>query len=555
MRGLTIPPNGGFMKPYLLGLTTLLLSVRLTANAQTVVQATVSFSSTNSGMVLNPAFCGLSYEKSKLTGNLFVSTNTALINMFGQIAPAVLRIGGNSVDTTCWGGLSNTTPITAAQVDAFAGFVKALPTHWHVIYGINMSVNTPTNCAAEAAYAANALGSSLLGFEIGNEPDLYYNNGIRATNYTYVQFLPQWQALAAAITNEVPGWATTNAGNGWVLTGPASAGNTEGYTVPFARNEAGVISMVTQHYYRANGEDTNSTLALLLQPDPNLPGVVSNIVAAATAAKLPMGFRMDECGSFYNGGAPNVSDAYGTALWTLDFMFTIALNGGQGVNFHGGGDGPGYTPIADNGTTVVQARPEFYGLKMFSLVSQGSVIPAIVSPGTNINFTAYGVRRTNGGISAVLVNKETNYSVQVSINLGTIVTAAQSMELTGPALNSTNGYTFGGAVINADGFWTGGVQSVTPATNGQLTVTVPPISAMLLNPVVPEGTNIMFSVTGNQLDLSWPSNYTGWLLQSNSAGLATSNDWFTVPGSTTTNSVQITINPGKANVFYRMVQP
>ncbi|MGD1088277.1 MAG: glycosyl hydrolase family 79 C-terminal domain-containing protein [Verrucomicrobiota bacterium] len=543
------------MKPYLLGLTTLLLSVRLTANAQTVVQATVSFSSTNSGMVLNPAFCGLSYEKSKLTGNLFVSTNTALINMFGQIAPAVLRIGGNSVDTTCWGGLSNTTPITAAQVDAFAGFVKALPTHWHVIYGINMSVNTPTNCAAEAAYAANALGSSLLGFEIGNEPDLYYNNGIRATNYTYVQFLPQWQALAAAITNEVPGWATTNAGNGWVLTGPASAGNTEGYTVPFARNEAGVISMVTQHYYRANGEDTNSTLALLLQPDPNLPGVVSNIVAAATAAKLPMGFRMDECGSFYNGGAPNVSDAYGTALWTLDFMFTIALNGGQGVNFHGGGDGPGYTPIADNGTTVVQARPEFYGLKMFSLVSQGSVIPAIVSPGTNINFTAYGVRRTNGGISAVLVNKETNYSVQVSINLGTIVTAAQSMELTGPALNSTNGYTFGGAVINADGFWTGGVQSVTPATNGQLTVTVPPISAMLLNPVVPEGTNIMFSVTGNQLDLSWPSNYTGWLLQSNSAGLATSNDWFTVPGSTTTNSVQITINPGKANVFYRMVQP
>ena len=98
-------------------------------------------------------------------------------------------------------------------------------------------------------------------------------------------------------------------------------------------------------------------MALLLQPDTSLPGTVSNIVAAATAASLPLGFRTDECGSFYNGGAPNVSDAYGTALWTLDFMFTCALNGGQGVNFHGGGDGTGYTPIADNGTTVVQARP------------------------------------------------------------------------------------------------------------------------------------------------------------------------------------------------------
>ena len=108
--------------------------------------------------------------------------------------------------------------------------------------------------------------------------------GIRPTNFTYAQFLSQWQALAAAITNTVPGWAVTNAGNGWTLTGPPSAYNTGGYTVPFAGNEAGVISMVTQHYYRANGQSPSSTLALLLQPDTSLPGTVSTIVAAATAA-------------------------------------------------------------------------------------------------------------------------------------------------------------------------------------------------------------------------------------------------------------------------------
>src|ERR1035441_7508134 len=56
--------------------------------------------------------------------------------------------------------------------------------------------------------------------------------------------------------------------------------------------------------------------------------------------------------------------------------------------------------FADNGTTVVQARPEFYGLKMFSLMCQGSVVPAPVSLGSNINFTAYGVHREGGGISA-----------------------------------------------------------------------------------------------------------------------------------------------------------
>ncbi|HXC36400.1 MAG TPA: glycosyl hydrolase family 79 C-terminal domain-containing protein [Candidatus Acidoferrales bacterium] len=449
----------------------------------TVVSATVNFSLTNSGLALNPAFCGLSYDKSELTGSLFVTNDVSMIQMFSQISPAVLRIGADSVDTTCWGGLSNTTPITASEVDAFAGFIKALPTNWHVIYGINMSVNTPTNCAAEAAYAANALGSSLLGFEIGNEPDEYVNNGIRANTYTYAQFLSQWQALAAAITNTVPGWAVTNGGIGWTLTGPVSAYNTSGYTVPFAGAEAGVISMVTQHYYRGNGQSPDATMALLLQPDASLPGTVNTIASAATAAGLPLGYRTDECNSYYGGGAANVSDAYGTALWTLDFMFTSAINGCQGVNFHGGGNTAIYTPIFDNGTNVIEARPVFYGLKMFSLLPQGRVLPAIVTPGSNINFTAYGVREDSGATCAVLNNKETNDAVDVSINLGSVVTAAQMIELTGTNLASTNGYTLGGAAINPDGSWTGGVQSVLIATNGQLTITVPPMSAVLLNPM------------------------------------------------------------------------
>ena len=449
----------------------------------TVVPATVSFSLTNPGLPLNPAFCGLSYDKSELTGSLFVTNDVSMIQMFSQIAPAVLRIGADSVDTTCWGGLSNTTPITPSQVDAFAGFMKALPTNWHVIYGINMSVNNPTNCAAEAAYAANALGPSLLGFEIGNEPDEYANNGIRAGTFTYAQFLSQWQALATAITNTVPGWAVTNGGNGWTLTGPVSAYNTAGYTVPFASDEAGVISMVTQHYYRGNGESPDATMALLLQPDTSLPGTVNTIATAATAAGLPLGYRTDECNSYYGGGSANVSDAYGTALWALDYMFTSAINGCQGVNFHGGGNTAIYTPIFDNGTNVIEARPVFYGLKMFSLLPRGSVLPAVVSLASNVNFTAYGVREDSGATCAVLNNKETNDSVQVSINLGSIVTAAQMIELTGTNLASTNGYTIGGAPINPDGSWAGGVQSVLDATNGQLTVTVPPMSAILLSPV------------------------------------------------------------------------
>jgi hypothetical protein len=144
--------------------------------------------------------------------------------------------------------------------------------------------------------------------------------------------------------------------------------------------------------------------------------------------------------------------------------------------------------------------------------------------------------------------------VEVSINLGSYVTAAQAIELTGTNLNSTNAYTLGGTTINPNGSWTGGVQFVTAATNGQTTFLVPPITAVLLNPVVP-GTNITMSITGNHLTLSWPTNYLGWILQSNSAGIEMNNDWFTVPGSSATNRLQMTINPTATNVFYRMESP
>ncbi|HTV42402.1 MAG TPA: glycosyl hydrolase family protein [Candidatus Sulfotelmatobacter sp.] len=507
------------------------------------VNATVSFSPANTGVPLNPAFNGLSYEKVEIANGFFTSNNVPLVKLFSMIGPAVLRVGGGTVDTTCWGGLSNTVPITAAEVDTFAGFIKALPTNWSVIYGINLLSNTPANGAAEAAYAANALGPRLLGFEIGNEPEYGFSQ--------YSSFLASWRSVAAAITNAVPGWAVTNGGNGWTLVGAdAGQGQLSAYTDPFASEESGVVSMLTQHFYVAAGGSTNDTMQLLLQPDSFLLTLVDNIVTAA-AGNCPLGARISECGSYSAGGVVNVSDALGAALWSLDFMFTMAENGGQGVNFHGGGLSP-YSPLIDNGTDVTTVGPEFYGLKMFSLLPPGNVIPANTLT-LSTNFTAYGVRQANGAISALLNNKDANDTIAVSINLGPDVAGAQVIELTGPSLYSTDDFTLGGAAINPNGTWNGGVQEVLSATNGQLTVNVPPASAFLLNPVVP-APQIALSASGKQLTLDWPTNYAGWLLESNSIGLASTN-WFPVPGSGNTNRVQITIQPGQGSVFYRLSVP
>ncbi len=73
-------------------------------------------------------------------------------------------------------------------------------------------------------------------------------------------------------------------------------------------------------------------------------------------------------------------------------------------------------------------------------------------------------------------------------------------------------------------------------------------------------TNLVSVLYGNQLTLSWPADHTGWRLLAQTNSLSTglvnnTNAWFTVGGSTATNSVNIILDPAQGTVFYRMVYP
>lgn len=86
------------------------------------------------------------------------------------------------------------------------------------------------------------------------------------------------------------------------------------------------------------------------------------------------------------------------------------------------------------------------------------------------------------------------------------------------------------------------------AVNGSVKVLVG------VNPVDPNPTNITYTVSGNQLTLAWPASHIGWTLQAqtNSLNVGISNNWVDVPGTSTINSTNITINPANGTVFYRM---
>jgi hypothetical protein len=428
---------------------------------------TVTVSGTQAGNMPS-RFVGLSYEKSKLSQPLFSASNTNLIGLFKRLGNGVLRIGGNSVDETTWmpSGAGQTSGQTApSDVDALASFISAV--EWPVLYGVNLAQSTPAVAAAEVAYAAKALGANLLGIEIGNEPDLYAGHYFPST-WTFADYLALWQSFAAAIVGQTPGVP---------LTGPVTAYNATWFA-SFAQSEAKSVVLLSMHYYRANGQSASSTIDLLISyPDTNLQKDLAPLEAASQAAGVP--FRIAETNSFYNGGAANVSDSYASALWVIDHIFTIAQGGSVGVNLHGGGNGDGYTPIADSDGVVVEARPEYYGALLCALAGQGELLSTTINAGS-LNASAYTVQNSSQQLSLIINNKDVTQNLQFTVTCPSAVESASLQLLTGPSLSATSGVTIQGSAVNPDGSFAPSSSYGLPVSGETFTGYVPAASAALI---------------------------------------------------------------------------
>jgi hypothetical protein len=432
---------------------------------------TITVSNTQAGSMPS-RFVGLSYEKSKLSQPLFSGSNANLIGLFERLGNGVLRIGGNSVDETNWApnGAGQTSGQTAPpDVDALASFISAVG--WPVLYGVNLAQSTPSVAAAEVAYAAKALGANLLGIEIGNEPDLYAGHYFPST-WAFSDYLTLWQSFASAILAQTPGVP---------LTGPVTAYNSAWFS-SFAQNEGKSIVLLSMHYYRANGQSASSTIDLLISyPDTNLQNDLVPLNTAAQAAGVP--FRMAETNSFYNGGAPNVSDSYASSLWVIDHLFTIAQGGSVGVNLHGGGNGDGYTPIADNDGVVVEARPEYYGALLCALAGQGPLLATTIDAGS-LNTSAYTVQNSSSQVSLIANNKDASQNLQFTATCPSAVKSASMQILTGPALASTAAVTIQGSAVNPDGSFMPQTSYGLTVSDGAFTGYVPAASAALISIVL-----------------------------------------------------------------------
>jgi hypothetical protein len=433
-------------------------------------------------------FLGFSYEKTHLMNGSLVGSNANMIALYKLIGPVVIRIGANDVERCHWVPGTPVTwplpaqpyPIGTVMVDGLEAFLTASGAK--VIYGINYSLNNPSNDAQEATYAFPKLGggtpsSNIIGFEIGNELDKYGAwTGERG----------QWEGIAAAVHTAVPmanfvGMAAT-------------AGGYNSHNAPFAMEESQntninkQLVMLTQHYYI--GQAGTFGIGSLQTIKADIPVITASLNNSATTNHIPMAYRFGEANTFWGHGQPGISDTLIAALWSLDLMFTIAQNGGTGINFHGGETGMDgtkpftYTPIVEANAMVTGTQPIYDGMLAFYLMGQGPVLKTTVNT-TNPNFTAYTVNYTaDGSTMVVLDNKNATQGVLATVNIGAPATSASAVYLEGTPAGSLTApaasVTLAGAGVTAQGTWARNPPFTQMTSGNTVTVWVPPVTAAIV---------------------------------------------------------------------------
>jgi hypothetical protein len=452
------------------------------ANAENII---VNVDTQNTGEAISSDFIGLSYESATLlpdsNGKYFFNPgNKALIQMFRALGVKSLRIGGNTADR-------KSVPVPGKpDIDSLFAFAKAADVK--VLYTLRLNegetkpvVPGPTKAGSKEAfkpydpkadaetakYIQTHYADNLECFIIGNEPDHYCAD--------FPSYRADWERFADAVSAAVPDAR---------FCGPSTTPGHVAWAGDFAR-ELGRekrIAFITQHNYAAgSGRTTNITAAREKLLSPKIEQAYEKVYGAFVPAVLEAGqhFRLEECNSLSNGGAPGVSDAFSSALWGIDYMYWWASHHASGLNFHTGPRSMKYAVFVTAGDGYA-AHPLAYAMKAFEMGSHGHLVPIEVNSAPQ-NFRAYAVLADNS-LFVTLINKEHASSAQpadVLLNPGRPAGSVQIIRLIAPNNNTDakTGISLGGSAINDDGTWQGTWTPLdTREPNGGFKIPLPPAS-------------------------------------------------------------------------------
>jgi Glycosyl hydrolase family 79 C-terminal beta domain len=462
----------------------------LQADSIASASAHLTIQSDQPGQPIPKDFLGLSYEMAQLSHpEYFSAKNDGLAGFLRPLGQGVLRIGGNSSEYAFWtphpaknAAAPSSAPIgpdkghkppantqtTPESIHNLRQFLEMVD--WRAIYGLNLGKGTPRQAAEEAAFVFDKLGDRLISFQIGNEADLYHNNGLRPANYDYAAFAQDWKAFYEAVKARVPSAK---------FAGPDTSGSE--WIVPFAQQFGTDVVELSTHYY-ALGPASNPAMNIerLLSPNnPRWDSGVPRIRQAMAESHLP--YRLTETNSCYGGGKPDVSNTFASSLWALDLMFNVLAVGGCGINFHGGGYG-WYAPIVGTLENGFVARPEYYALLVVAQLLGGHMVASQLDAGdAGPLFVAYAVQDAQGRLRAVAINKNGGKNVRLKLQTSAAGERVSLERLIAPSLDDEQDTTLAGSAVGADGSSRPGRVEHLAVTNGSAQCDIPAGSAVLLS--------------------------------------------------------------------------
>ncbi|KAI1214480.1 glycoside hydrolase family 79 protein [Annulohypoxylon truncatum] len=470
------------------------------------------------------SFAGFGIESSNLfsfTGG--AQPNTLTINLLNNLAnyagkPPHIRIGGNTQDYMIfqesqaeWSWINNPNAVGQGSIKAdsmligprFFEAANRLPKGTTVTWGLNLAYEQSDFIEKITTMAEQALTKcpnlNITSFEIGNEPDLYTQNGFRAGPWGGAVFTQEWLARASAISAQVlapkgiarnffeAAATASTIGTDFQIANLVTFGVSAGAPAP-----PSYLSGWNQHdyYYYIGVSGYAVSLERLLTLRTTEDQFAAWAAQVDQAAQTPYPYALREMGVVGPIGLQGVTDVFGAALWTLNFLLYAAGLGVASVGLHmtDNSNASAWLPIPMYGREP-HVRPLYYGVAAFDQVVgpaacartqiaqyTGAQVPAEYQDWVR----AYSVYQQEKLASVVVVNgKMANSSLEykgnVTVQLQLPASAAGQVVylayLTGPGADATADTTWNGISFEKSGDGTptqvdGSQQTVLVAADG-----------------------------------------------------------------------------------------
>lgn len=430
---------------------TLSASLVSLASAQGTLQIQLTDSlPVGSSQIIDPSFAGFGIEPS----NLFSFTGYAdpnqlsfnlldnLVNYTGR--PPHMRIGGNTEDYMVFSesmqeytwilnpNASTEGPYASDHMligpkffEVANRFAEGTPVTW----GLNLAYDKPDYLDRIVEMATQVIKNTprlnLVSFEIGNEPDLYGQNGFRTGPWDASVYIPQWIERADAIWQEVlrpnnipsnffePGCTASTIGNTFQIQDL----DTMGVTVQANDSRNNYVTSWNQHdyYYYIGVSAYPITLYSFMTLSTTADQFAAWVSQIQQADATPYPYALREMGVVGPIGLEGITNTFGAALWTLNFFLYGATLNISSIQMHmtDNSNASAWQPIFlyDRQPFV---RPNYYGFVAFD---------QIIGPSCQARVSEYEITAFPEGYGGRI----TAYSIYQADELATIVVINSNM--------------------------------------------------------------------------------------------------------------------------------